>query len=147
MSSMEGPEGKAPDSQSQVDAIALEKRIPVSHQVDLVGHTKAVTCLSVEPAGNRLVTGSLDYNIKLYDFGGMDMRHRPFFSAEIEEGHPVIAVSHSPSGDKFIASTGSSQPLIYDRDGQEVIKFVKGDMYLRDLSHTKVSRPCALSLL
>jgi hypothetical protein len=28
--------------------------------------------LSFERAGNRVVTGSLDYNIKIYDFGGMD---------------------------------------------------------------------------
>ena len=31
-----------------------------------------MTCISVEPAGNRLVTGSLDYGAKLFDFGGMD---------------------------------------------------------------------------
>lgn len=31
-----------------------------------------MTCISVEPAGNRIVTGSLDYGAKLYDFGGMD---------------------------------------------------------------------------
>jgi WD40 repeat protein len=36
------------------------------------GHTKAVACISAEPAGNRLITGSLDYSIKIYDFGGMD---------------------------------------------------------------------------
>lgn len=36
------------------------------------GHAKAVCCISSEPAGNRLITGSLDYTIKIYDFGGMD---------------------------------------------------------------------------
>jgi WD40 repeat protein len=41
-------------------------------KVDLGGHTKAVTCISIEPAGNRVVTGSLDYHLKLFDFGGMD---------------------------------------------------------------------------
>jgi len=41
-------------------------------QVDLGGHTKAVTCFSIEPAGNRIVTGSLDYTIRMFDFGGMD---------------------------------------------------------------------------
>lgn len=33
--------------------------------------------------------------------------------------------------------TGSSQPKIYDRDGHELGEFVKGDMYIRDLTHTK----------
>lgn len=50
----------------------------------------------------------------------------------------VVAISHSPSGDRFIIATGSAQPILFDRDGNEVIKFVKGDMYLRDLSNTKV---------
>ena len=36
------------------------------------GHEKAVNCISSEPAGNRIVTGSYDYSIKIYDFGGMD---------------------------------------------------------------------------
>jgi WD40 repeat protein len=120
-----------------MDQIALERKVPISHQIDLVGHSKAAVCISVEPAGNRLVTGSLDYSLKMYDFGGMDTRHRPFCSIEAEDGHPVTSVSHSPSGDKFVVSTGSSQPRVYDRDGQEVIKFVKGDMYLRDLTNTK----------
>ena len=123
---------------TDVDAVALERKIPLSHQVDLLGHSKAVVCLSIEPAGNRLVSGSLDYNVKMFDFGGMDTRHRPFFSIEVEDGHPVVSLAHSPSGDKFIVSTGSSQPRVYDREGKEIIKFVKGDMYLRDLANTKV---------
>jgi WD repeat-containing protein 70 len=44
----------------------------MSLKVELSGHAKAVTCISVEPAGNRLVTGSLDYAAKMFDFGGMD---------------------------------------------------------------------------
>jgi WD repeat-containing protein 70 len=51
----------------------------------------------------------------------------------------VISISHSPSGDRFIAGTGSSQPRVFDREGKELMKFVKGDMYIRDLSNTKVS--------
>ena len=47
-----------------------KKRIPITNEVDLNGHTKAVTCISVEPAGNRLVTGSLDYAVQFFDFGG-----------------------------------------------------------------------------
>ena len=109
----------------------------IDFKVDLKGHTKAVTCLSFEPAGNRIVTGSLDYTSKLFDFGGMDARHKFFNSIEAHESHPVSAISHSPSGDRFIVGTGSTQPIIFDREGNEIIKFVRGDMYLRDLTNTK----------
>lgn len=115
----------------------MRKKIPLSHQIDLKGHTKAVACLSCEAAGNRIATGSLDYNVKLYDFGGMDMRHRAFKTVEVQDGYPVVALAHTPSGDKFVACTGSCQPKVYSRDGEEIITFVRGDMYLRDLSNTK----------
>ena len=65
-------------------------------------------------------------------------RHRAFRSIEVQDGYPVTALSHSPSGDRFIVGTGSSQPKVYDREGVELMKFVKGDMYLRDLTNTKV---------
>ena len=119
------------------DQFVSERKVPIANQIDLVGHNKAVSCLSIEPAGNRVVTGSYDYNIKIYDFGGMDSRHRPFQSIEAQESHMVVSVGHSPSGDRFIAATGSVQPKVFDRDGKELIKFVRGDMYLRDLSNTK----------
>ena len=55
--------------------------------MELKGHSKAVTSISLEPAGNRLVTGSLDYSTKLFDFGGMDARHKAFHSIEAHESH------------------------------------------------------------
>eukprot|EP01034_Spumella_vulgaris_P022608 gene22608-28744_t len=67
----------------------------------------------------------------------MDSRHRSFKSIEPEEGHLLVSVSHSPSGDRFVVGTGSTQPKVFDRDGNDIIKFVRGDMYLRDLSNTK----------
>lgn len=69
-------------------------------------------------------------------------RHKAFRSIEVQDGYPVTALSHSPSGDRFIVSNGSSQPKVYDREGVELMKFVKGDMYLRDLSNTKVTLTC-----
>lgn len=127
-------------------------------QVDLTGNSKATTCSSVEPAGNRVVTGCLDGHVRLYDFGGMDRysssslpdarcsesllfcfsRHKPFKSVEVYSGYPVYSISHSPNGDKFVVGTGSCQPRVYDREGEEVIKFAKGDMYIRDLANTRV---------
>jgi len=101
------------------------------------GHSKAVSCISIEPAGNRLITGSYDYGIKIYDFGGMDSRHKAFRAMDVEDGYPVISIAHSSTGDRFIAGTGSCTPTVYDRDGKVIIKFVRGDMYIRDMTHTK----------
>jgi hypothetical protein len=56
-----------------------------------------------------------------------------------QDGYPVVSVSHSTSGDRFVVGLGSAQPRVYDREGVELLKFVKGDMYIRDLSNTKVS--------
>jgi WD40 repeat protein len=75
--------------------------------------------------------------MKIYDFGGMDTRHRAFRSLEPDSGHPVTCIANSPNGDRFVVATGTSHCIVYDREGTLVIKFSKGDMYLRDLSHTK----------
>ena len=40
--------------------------------MELGGHSKAVLCLSAAPQGNRVITGSIDYSVKIFDFGGMD---------------------------------------------------------------------------
>lgn len=127
----------APIQKATAVSFAVQHKVPVEYQIDLMGHSKAVGALSVEPSGNRVVTGSYDYQCKIYDFGGMDKNHRAFRSYEAEDGHPVLCISHSPTGDKYIVGVGSCQPKVYDRDGKDIIKFVRGDMYLRDLSNTK----------
>jgi hypothetical protein len=41
------------------------------------------------------------------------------------------------AGDAFLVVSGSSQPKVYDRDGHELGELPKGDMYIRDATHTK----------
>lgn len=48
----------------------------------------------------------------LYDFNGMKRDARPFRELEPHEGHPVHAVSWSPSGDAFLVVTGAAQPKV-----------------------------------
>ena len=64
-------------------------------------------------------------------------RHRAFRSLEPDSGHAVTYIAHSPSGNRFVLCTGSAMCIVYDREGVEIIKFAKGDMYIRDLTHTK----------
>jgi hypothetical protein len=39
-----------------------------------------------------VVSGSYDYDAKLWDFGGMNSDYKPFRSWEIKEGHQVSVV-------------------------------------------------------
>ncbi|KWU46074.1 WD40 repeat-like protein, partial [Rhodotorula sp. JG-1b] len=110
--------------------------LPITHEVVMKDHTKTVSALSIDPAGARVVSGSYDYDCKLWDFGGMNANFKPFRSFECKPGHQVLDVQFSITGDSFLAATGSTQVKLYDRDGAEKWEYNKGDMYIRDLRNT-----------
>lgn len=62
------------------------------------GQGKVVASLDVDHSGSRVVAGSRDYSVKLFDFNGMKSDLRSFRGVEPFEGHPVHAVSWSPTG-------------------------------------------------
>eukprot|EP01083_Nonionella_stella_P003119 8888_1 len=111
-------------------------RLPITHEVSLKGHSRLVSALSLDPSGARLVTGSYDNNVKMWDFGGMDSHLRSFRQMTPSEGHSIMSVKWSPTGDRFLVCPGSSIAKVYDRDGYAVCETVKGDMYIRDMTHT-----------
>ena len=100
------------------------------------GGGRALSALSLDPAGSRLVTGCTDTNLRLYDFNGMDADQKAFREVTIEEGHPITAMCHSNTGDRMLVGTTSAQPMVVDRDGREIIQFAKGDVYMTDMSKT-----------
>lgn len=55
-----------------------EAQFPISHELLLKDHTKVVSALTLDPSGARILSGSHDYDCKLWDFGGMDWRCKPF---------------------------------------------------------------------
>lgn len=55
---------------------------PATHELILKDHTKVISALALDPSGARVVSGSYDYDCKLWDFGGMDHRCKPFKSWE-----------------------------------------------------------------
>lgn len=112
-------------------------RIPLSNEIVLKGHTKVVAALAIDHSGSRVLSGSYDYTVRMYDFQGMNARLESFRQIEPSEGHQVRSLSWSPSADRFLCVTGSAQAKIYDRDGLTLGEFVKGDMYIRDLKNTK----------
>ena len=75
----EGPGNYPSDEEEYGDE---QPQFPVTHEITLKDHTKVVSALTLDPSGARIVSGSHDYDCKLWDFGGMDMRCKPFKSWE-----------------------------------------------------------------
>ncbi|KAI5298340.1 hypothetical protein KEM55_003508, partial [Ascosphaera atra] len=124
-----------------------EDQFPTSHDLTFKTHEKAVTTLTLDHAGVRMITGSADCTIKLHDFPSMTPSTlRAFKSVEpsarkqstASEVHPVHVVEYNPlSPSQVLVVSATAQPKILDRDGDTLTEFVKGDMYLRDMRNTK----------
>lgn len=120
---------------------------PVSHELVLKTHERAVTSVSLDPAGGRLVTGSIDCTVKLHDFASMTPSTlRAFKSVDpwqtkkstSSDSHPIHSVKFNHlAGSVFLCISAHPQAKIFSRDGEVVTEFVKGDMYLRDMHNTK----------
>ncbi|XP_065179719.1 WD repeat-containing protein 70-like [Sycon ciliatum] len=134
------------DDSSDDDADEMPEKnrdvLPISKQVELKHGTKIISAVSLDPAGARLVTGSYDYDIQLWDFSAMDSSLRSFRTKTPWEGYQVNSVAYSTTGDKFSVATTSAQVKVYDRNGGEVLETIKGDSYLHDMTRTKGHISC-----
>lgn len=131
---------EAEKTTQQISSLEIQYSIPVSERFDIMNdgdRRRVVTSLAVDPAGSRFAVGGTDTHLRMYDFAGMDqLRTAPFKTIEVEEGHPVVDVCYSNTGDRLLVATGSVQPKVLDRDGNEIIQFVRGDMYVTDQART-----------
>lgn len=66
------------DDEPEYDPDDQDFEFPISHELPMKDHTKVVTALAVDPSGARFVSGSHDYDCKLWDFGGMTSSTKPF---------------------------------------------------------------------
>ncbi|KAI0014043.1 WD40 repeat-like protein [Xylariaceae sp. FL0662B] len=125
-----------------------EDKYPTSHEMVIKTHDRAVTSLSLDPAGGRLISGSIDCTVKLHDFSSMTPTTiRAFKSVDPyetkqttagSEAHPVHHVEFNHlAGGTFLCISAHPQAKIMSRDGDILTEFVKGDMYLRDMHNTK----------
>ncbi|WWC95313.1 hypothetical protein V866_002174 [Kwoniella sp. B9012] len=118
------------DDEEEVD------RTPISHEIILKDHTKVLSALAIDPSGARIATGSHEYDTKLWDFGGMDSRLKPFKSFEPNGNYYVHDLSYSPDGRNLLVVSGTLQPKVFNKDGEEGVEYNKGDVYLRDMKNT-----------
>ena len=140
------------DSDSESDESSSDEddddEYPVTHEMVLKTHDRAVTTVSLDPSGGRLITGSIDCTLKFHDFAAMTPTTLRAFrsvdpyeskrAAASAESHPIHHVEFNHlSGSVFLCISAHPQAKILSRDGDIVTEFVKGDMYLRDMHNTK----------
>ncbi|KAF2128471.1 WD40 repeat-like protein [Dothidotthia symphoricarpi CBS 119687] len=124
-----------------------DDEFPVSHELIVKTHDRAITTIALDNSGTRLVTGSNDCTLKLHDLSALTpstirafktvdpFTTKPSQTAESHSIHQVLFGPHS--GGQFLCITATSQARLFNRDGELVSEFVKGDMYLRDKHNTK----------
>jgi WD40 repeat protein len=134
------PEDSAPKNIQVASSLAEQYQLPISLHFTLPSESarkNVATCLAVDPAGSRFVVGSSDTHVRYYDFGGLAKNRNGCFQTIIpEDGHLLVSCAYSQTGDRIIVGTSSVQPIVFDRDGGEIIKFVRGDMYVTDQTKT-----------
>ena len=78
---------------------------PITHELALKDHTKVISALALDPSGARVLSGSHDYDCKLWDFGGMDARCKPFRSWEPAGSYYVRFLTSLSSQPSYHSST------------------------------------------
>ncbi len=66
------------EDEDSSDSDDEENAIPASLEVNLNHGTKPVSALSIDHSGARLISGSVDYEVKLWDFAGMSSSLQSF---------------------------------------------------------------------
>ncbi|KAK3380210.1 WD40-repeat-containing domain protein [Lasiosphaeria ovina] len=143
-----GTDSDSDSDDDDTDDSEDEDKFPVSHELVLHTHDRAITTVALDPAGARLLSGSLDGTVKFHDFAAMTPTTLRAFksvdpweakkSSNAPDSHPIQYIAFSPlSGSAFLCITAHPQAKIMSRDGDVLTEFVKGDMYLRDMNNTK----------
>ncbi|XP_056444758.1 WD repeat-containing protein 70 [Gadus chalcogrammus] len=113
------------------------KKIPDTHEITMQHGAKTVSALALDPSGARLVTGGFDYDVRFWDFAGMDQSLQAFRSLQPCECHSIKTLQYSITGDMLLVVSGNAQAKILDRDGFNVMECPKGDQYIVDMVNTK----------
>ncbi|CCG82376.1 WD repeat protein [Taphrina deformans PYCC 5710] len=129
----ESDEDSLEDSSSDEDDTFL----PISHEILLEKHTRAVSGLALDRSGSRIVSGSYDNLVAFWDFAGMNSSSRAFKILEPFESHQLRSVDFNSTSELLLLTAANWQPKIVSREGEEIGEMPRGDPYLRDMKNTK----------
>ncbi|KAK7898645.1 hypothetical protein WMY93_019498 [Mugilogobius chulae] len=103
----------------------------------LYSEAQKVSALGLDPSGARLVSGGYDFDVRFWDFAGMDQTLQAFRTLQPCECHQIKSLQYSITGDVILVISGNSQAKVLDRDGFNVMECIKGDQYIVDMANTK----------
>lgn len=132
--------GKRPLGDAQGGSTAQEPpsacTLPITHEAKIEQHTKTVSAVSFDGSGSRMVTGSYDYNIGYYDFGGMDSALQPFRYVQPIGAYKIKALRFSRCSQWLLVASSANHASLLDREGSKIRDYAEGDQYLRDMKNT-----------
>lgn len=112
-------------------------KIPFSHQTFFSEHSKTISCIALDKAACRMATSCADNVVKFWDFASMGHTPNSFRSLDRKESQPPKHMTFNHNGSFLLICGGNAKPKIMTRDGKLEFKFIKGDMYITDLKHTR----------
>ena len=71
-----------------------------------------------------MLSGGIDYELKFWDFAGMDPSLRSFRGKKPVESHAINDLKYSSSGDKILVCGNLAQYKVLGRDGDELFESV-----------------------
>lgn len=120
------------------EARRLLESLPIQNEAILGdSHNSYVSTISIDRAGIRLATGSIDSTVMLWDFNSMTRSLRSFRAINPLNEAPVRNLQYSVTGGLLLCSGGTNTAVILDRDGAVLSQTTKGDMYIVDMARTK----------
>eukprot|EP00917_Polyrhabdina_sp_WS-2016_P000856 GHVP01001803.1.p1 GENE.GHVP01001803.1~~GHVP01001803.1.p1 ORF type:complete len:675 (+),score=139.12 GHVP01001803.1:99-2027(+) len=115
----------------------IQENIPNRKIFRMKAHEKSVTAMAINNNASRLLTGGKEGELKLWEFGCMTSHPEPRVMIIPVEGHAVKGLSFFPTTSSFICAGGDKMCRWYGAFGEEEGRTIKGDMYVRDMNHTK----------
>lgn len=101
--------------------------------------SSVISSLAIDPSGTRFALAHMDSSMQLYDFAGWSScsEATPFSNLLVsDDTHAITSVTYSPNGERLVVATHSAQPKVFDREGEELLQWVRGDVYVTDPAKT-----------
>ncbi|KAL7064123.1 hypothetical protein AAHC03_05145 [Spirometra sp. Aus1] len=111
--------------------------VPMTDVLLLKHGPKPLTAVAVDPSGSRVATGGFEFEVKLWDFSGMDKSCRAFKCFQPFEDNQIKDLEFSPSGESLLIVSASPQAKIMTRDGEFLCETIRGYQYITDPASAK----------